>query len=71
MAFKMIKLPKQITNADEFKKLSEFAKICKVVKREGKVKLKLRTTTTLYTYITNETEAEELLKGIKIETIEF
>lgn len=71
MALKMITLPKQITDANEFKKLSEFASICKVVKRDGKVKLKLRTSKTLYTYITSETEAEELLKGIKIETVDF
>lgn len=71
MAFKMITLPKQISDADEFKKISESASICKVVKRDGKVKLKLRTPKILYTYITDETEAEELLKGIKIDTIDF
>jgi hypothetical protein len=35
------------------------------------VKLKLRTSKILYTYITTESEAEELLKGLKIEAVEF
>ena len=64
-------MPKQIRAADEFKKLAETATLCKIVKREGQVKLKLRTPKTLYTYVTNESEAEELLKGLKIETEEF
>ena len=67
----MIYLPRQIKNADEFRKLTEFATLCKVVKREECVKLKLRTSKMLYTYITDESEAEELLKGAKIEAIDF
>jgi hypothetical protein len=71
MAIQVIYLPKQIKNADEFRKLTEFATLCKVVKREECVKLKLRTSKMLYTYITDESEAEELLKGLKIEVINF
>ena len=58
-------------DADEFRKLAEFATLCKVVRREESVKLKLRTSKILYTYITTESEAEELLKGLKIEAVEF
>jgi len=67
----MIHMPRQIKDADEFRKLAESATLCKVVKREKRVKLKLRTSKMLYTYITDESEAEELLKGVKIEAIDF
>ena len=67
----MIQMPRQIRDAEEFRKLAEFATLCKVVKREEQVKLKLRTSKMLYTYITDETESEELLKGLKIETTDF
>jgi|TARA_B100001971_G_scaffold90274_1_gene83228 hypothetical protein len=71
MAIQMIYMPRQIKDADEFRKLAEFATLCKVVRREESVKLKLRTSKILYTYITTESEAEELLKGLKIEAVEF
>jgi hypothetical protein len=64
-------MPKQISSVDEFKRLTNSAELCKVVKRRDKVKLKLKTPKMLYTYITNAAEAEELLKGLKIETREF
>jgi|TARA_B100001964_G_scaffold42454_1_gene47084 hypothetical protein len=67
----MIQMPRQIRDAEEFRKIAEFATLCKVVKREEQVKLKLRTSKMLYTYITDETESEELLKGLKIETTDF
>ncbi len=64
-------MPRQISDAEEFRRLADSATLCKVVKRDDRVKLKLRTPKILYTYITDETEAEELLKGLKIETVEF
>ncbi|MCL4437108.1 MAG: hypothetical protein M1503_10880 [Thaumarchaeota archaeon] len=64
-------MPMQISSADEFKRLTNSAELCKVVKRGDKVKLKLKTSKMLYTYITNAAEAEELLKGLKIEAEEF
>ncbi len=64
-------MPRQINSADEFKKLAESAEKCKVVKRGDTVKLKLRTPKILYTYIASVKEAEELLKGLKIEAEEF
>ncbi|MEE9585960.1 MAG: hypothetical protein V3W09_03570 [Nitrososphaerales archaeon] len=64
-------MPRQISDAEEFRRLADSATLCKVVKRDDRVKLKLRTSKILYTYITDETEAEELLKGLKIETVEF
>lgn len=64
-------MPRKIVDADEFRRLADSANLCRVVKRGDRVKLKLRTTKTLYTYITDETEAEELLKGLKIESVEF
>ncbi|MFQ6135468.1 MAG: hypothetical protein ACE5KU_06635 [Nitrososphaerales archaeon] len=64
-------MPRQISDAEEFKRLADSAALCKVVKRGDRVKIKLRTSKILYTYITDETEAEELLKGLKIEAVEF
>jgi len=66
-----VDLPKEITSVDDFKKLAGKASLCKVVKRGDKVKLKLRTNKWLYIYKTNEQEAEELLKGLKIEAVDF
>jgi hypothetical protein len=64
-------LPRQITDVEEFKRLADSAELCKVVRRGDRVKLKLRTAKTLYTYITDPTTSEELLKGLKIETVEL
>jgi hypothetical protein len=65
-------MPKLITSAERFEELKSRATECRVVRSEESVKLKLRTPTFLYTYITNPDEAEDLIKGLKgIEVIEF
>jgi hypothetical protein len=65
-------MPKQIMSAEQFEQIKLRATECRVVRSEEAVKLKLRTPTFLYTYVTNEDEAEDLIKGLKdIEIIEF
>lgn len=64
-------MPKQIFNSEDFKKLLERAKECRVLRMSDKVKLKLRTQKMLYVFITSKEEAEDLLKGIKIEVREI
>ncbi|MCX8191696.1 MAG: hypothetical protein N3F06_02675 [Nitrososphaerales archaeon] len=64
-------MPRQIFSSEEFIKLLEKATECRVVRRENKVKLKLRTPKLLYTYVTTPEEAENLLKNVKIEIKEF
>ncbi len=66
-----MKMPRQIFNADEFKKLLEKAKECRVVKKEDTVKLKLRTPKMLYVLFTSKEEADKLLKDVKIEVKEI
>ena len=63
-------LPKEITDQDEFVKMSEKALECRVKRYENTVKLKLRTTRQLYTLKVDPTKAAELLKQIKCEVIE-
>jgi hypothetical protein len=65
-------MPRLITSAEQFEQIKSRASECRVVRSEEGVKLKLRTPTFLYTYITNSDEAEDLLKRLKdIEVIEF
>lgn len=64
-------MPKQVSRIDEFKQLLGEASECRVVRRGDRVKVKLRTPRLLYTYVTSEKEAEELLKDVKIPIKEF
>ena len=65
-------MPRQIRNAEQFQKLVTKAHECRVVRSSAGVKLKLRTPERLYTYSTNEDEAEDLLKSLKdVEVIEL
>jgi len=64
-------MPRQLRSVEEFKRLAEHASECRVVRRNGRVKLKLRTSRMLYTYITGEEEAGALLKELKIKTVEL
>jgi len=57
-------MPKEITNADEFLKISEKASECKVKKLGDVTKLKLRTPSTLYTIKLETKAADELLGKI-------
>src|SRR5579875_1588673 len=60
----MIHMPKQIFDAKTFKDILPRAEEVRVVKSDGKTKLKLRTKSMLYTYVTDDIEAEKLLKNI-------
>lgn len=64
-------MPKQVFNKEDFLKMADGATECLVVRRKDKVKLKLRKSRMMYIYVTNEPEANDLLKSIKAETIEF
>jgi hypothetical protein len=63
-------LPSEITDADEFVRVSERASECRVKRLKDQVKLKLRTPGELYTLRTDPDKAAELLKQIKCEVIE-
>ena len=54
-------MPKEITNVDEFLKLSEKASECKVKKLGDVTKLKLRTPGNLFTIKLEAKAADELL----------
>ncbi|MGH7909694.1 MAG: hypothetical protein ACRENW_07590 [Thermodesulfobacteriota bacterium] len=64
-------MPKQLFDKDEFLKMADDAIDCLVVRRKDKVKLKVRRSRMMYIYVTNESEADELLKSIKVNTIEL
>ena len=64
-------MPAPIRSADEFRKLAPSASECRVVRRGDRVKLKLRTPKTLFVYVTNEKEAEAMLKDLKVNVVEF
>ncbi|MFQ5941695.1 MAG: hypothetical protein ACE5KA_08375 [Nitrososphaerales archaeon] len=64
-------MPKQIFNKDDFIKLADGAWECLVVRREDKVKIKLRRSRLMYIYVTNSSEADEVLKEIKVDKVEL
>ena len=64
-------MPKQIFSKDDFIKLADGAIECLVVRRKDEVKIKLRLSRMLYVYVTNASEADEILKEIKVNKIEF
>ena len=64
-------MPKQLFSKDDFLKMADGAIDCLVVRRKDKVKLKLRRSRMMYVYVTNESEANDLLKSIKIDQIEL
>ena len=63
-------MPREITDTDEFVKMSEKATECRVKRSEDTVKLKLRTPRQLYTLKVDPTKAAELLKQVKCEIVE-
>jgi hypothetical protein len=64
-------LPRQIRDAEQFQKLVPKAQECRVTRSSSGVKIKLRTPEYLYTYLTNSDEAEDLLKSLKVEIMEY
>lgn len=64
-------MPRQVFSKDELLRLAEGARECRVVRRGEKVKIKIRRSRYLYTYIANSSEADEILSRIKIEKVEL
>lgn len=64
-------MPKEITNVDEFLKLSERASECRVKKSGESTKLKLRTPKDLYTIKLEAKAADELLAKISCAKVEL
>jgi hypothetical protein len=65
-------MPRQLHSSEQFQKILPKAVELRVVRGREYVKLKLRTPDYLYTYRTNEDEAEDILKNAKeIEVIEI
>ena len=64
-------MPKQLFSKDDFLKMADGAIECLVVRRKDKVKLKLRRSRMMYIFVTNESEANDLLKSIKADTLEL
>jgi len=63
-------MPSEISDADEFIRISERASECRVKRLKDVVKLKLRTSRQLYTIRVDAEKAADLLKQIKCEVIE-
>jgi hypothetical protein len=64
-------MPSQIKSKEEFQKLIPSATEIRVVKSGDSAKVKLRTKTQLYTFVTTEAEVESLTKGTKIPVVEY
>lgn len=63
-------MPAQVTDTEEFVKISERAVECRVKRLKDIVKLKLRTPAELYTIKVDPDKAAEMLKQIRCEVIE-
>ncbi len=63
-------MPVEVFDVDKFAQLSEKAEYCDVKRLKNVVKLKLRTTRTLYTLKVEPTRTDEVLKKLKCETRE-
>lgn len=65
-------MPREIKSSEQFEKLMPKALQLRVVREKEFVKLKLRTPDFLYTYKTNEDDADDIIKNAKeIEVVEY
>jgi hypothetical protein len=65
-------MPKELKTSEQFQKLLPSAVELRVVRKKEFVKLKLRTSDVLYTYKTNEDEADDIIKDVKeIEVVDY
>lgn len=64
-------MPREIFDEEKFIELSEFAVHCRVKRLKEIVKMKLRTKKILYTFKTDPTTAERLLRNITCDIIEL
>ena len=67
----MFKLPKEIFSEEEFIKISDRAVHCRVKRVKDTVKLKLRTKKSLFTFKTDPSSAERLLRDVGCDIIEL
>ena len=58
-------MPAEISDVDEFVAMSAKAKFCSVKRLKESVKLKLRTSTRLYTLKVEPLRADEIIKKLK------
>lgn len=63
-------MPTEVTNTEEFVKISERATECRVKRLKDVVRLKLRTARQLYTIKVDPEKAAEMLKQVRCEVIE-
>jgi len=63
-------MPSEISDSEEFLRISERASECRVKRLKDIVKLKLRTPKQLYTIQVDPVKAADLLKQIRCEVIE-
>jgi len=63
-------LPVELSDSEEFIRLSELATECRVKRLQEIVKLKLRTPSRLYTIRLDAGKADEVLKRLKCEVVE-
>nr|MDO8114794.1 50S ribosomal protein L38e [Candidatus Sigynarchaeota archaeon] len=64
-------MPRQVTDAEKFLKLAEKAKDIRVKRSPKSVKLKLRTTKMLYTFICEPETADALIKKLPVQPVEL
>lgn len=64
-------MPREILDEEKFLEISEYAIHCRVKRLKEVVKLKLRTKKILYTYKTDPTTAERILRNISCDIIEL
>lgn len=64
-------MPREILDEEKFLELAEHAYHCRVKRKGDTVKLKLRTKKILYTYKTDPSSAEQLLRQISCDVIEL
>lgn len=63
-------MPVEIYDAEKFIEMSANAKHCTVKRLKNLVKLKLRTSSTLYTLKIEPVKAEEIIKKLKCQILE-
>ncbi len=64
-------MPHEIQDVASFTELASKAEVCRVLRTNGQVKLKLRTKKGLYTLSTDSAEADSLLKNLKCQVVEL
>ena len=64
-------MPAEVSDIEEFVRLSNQAEFCAVKRLKDSVKLKLRTSNKLYTLVVEPTKVDEIFKKMKCEIKEI